>query len=232
MIKLSDYLDYLYSEIIQARKKADEKSVLVAKEYANHEYLKFFKAPRFAFPAIKMDIPLKVNDISAQSKYDFKLDEAKFLSNLNERITAVNKEKQLNISLVTKEQIQNQEFKQLFSTLEKKDRKLVKNIDDEVKKIDISSQIKSLNIGRFKPQDTTTTTENLEMNRILSETIRNNYSLVSTKLNDIYIDPNTTGAEDKDKLFINLHIEMEEEGIRIQTFQDKDGKTIEEIIFE
>ena len=70
------------------------------------------------------------------------------------------------------------------------------------------------------------------MNRILSETIRNNYSLVSTKLNDIYIDPNTTGAEDKDKLFINLHIEMEEEGIRIQTFQDKDGKTIEEIIFE
>ena len=138
MIKLSDYLDYLYSEIIQARKKADEKSVLVAKEYANHEYLKFFKAPRFAFPAIKMDIPLKVNDISAQSKYDFKLDEAKFLSNLNERITAVNKEKQLNISLVTKEQIQNQEFKQLFSTLEKKDRKLVKNIDDEVKKIERS----------------------------------------------------------------------------------------------
>lgn len=51
-------------------------------------------------------------------------------------------------------------------------------------------------------------------------------------LNDIYIDPNTSGTEDKDKLFINLHIEMEEEGLRIKTFTDKNGQTIEEIIFE
>jgi len=232
MIKLSDYLDYLYSEIIQARKKADEKSVLVAKEYANHEYLKFFKAPRFAFPAIKMDIPLKVSDISAQSKYNFKLDDEKFLNDLNERIEVVNKEKHLNISPVTREQIQNQEFKQLFKTLEKKDQKLVRNIGDEVKKLDVSSQIKSLNIGVFRPQDTTVEAESLEMKRVLSEAITNSYSLVSTKLNDIYIDPNTTGAEDKDKLFINLHIEMEEEGLRIKTFTDKNGQTIEEIIFE
>ena len=110
MIKLSDYLDYLYSEIIQARKKADEKSVQVAKEYANHEYLKFFKAPRFTFPSIKMDIPLKVSNISAQSKYDFKLDNEKFLNELNERIVTVNREKQLNISPVTKEEIQSTEF--------------------------------------------------------------------------------------------------------------------------
>ncbi|MFY9172749.1 MAG: hypothetical protein WAO03_06330, partial [Petrimonas mucosa] len=153
MIKLSDYLDYLYSEIIQARKKADEKSVQVAKEYANHEYLKFFKAPRFTFPSIKMDIPLKVSNISAQSKYDFKLDNEKFLNELNERIVTVNREKQLNISPVTKEEIQSTEFTELFKTLEKKDQKLVKNINDEIKKIDISPQITLLNKRVFTPQD-------------------------------------------------------------------------------
>lgn len=232
MIKLSDYLDYLYSEIIQARKKADEKSVLVAKEYANHEYLKYFKAPRFAFPAIKMDIPLKVSDISSQSKYNFKYDNEKFLKEVNERIEVVNKEKQLNIPSVTREQIENPEFKQLFKTLEKKDQKLVRNLDDEVKKIDISSPIKSLNIGIFRLQDNAAETEHSEMRKILYEAIENSYSLISTKLNDIYIDPKTSGAEDKDKLFINLHIEMEEEGLRIKTFKDNNGQTIEEIIFE
>jgi erythromycin esterase-like protein len=232
MIKLSDYLDYLYSEIIQARKKADEKSVQVAKEYANHEYLKFFKAPRFTFPSIKMDILLKVSNISAQSKYDFKLDNEKFLNELNERIVTVNREKQLNISPVTKEEIQSTEFTELFKTLEKKDQKLVKNINDEIKKIDISPQITLLNKRVFTPQDSKVEAERAEMKRILTETIANSYSLVSTKLNDIYIDPNTTGAEDKDKLFINLHIEMEEEGLRIKSITDKNGQPVEEIIFE
>lgn len=232
MIKLSDYLDYLYNEIIQARKKADERSVLVAKEYANHEYLKFFKAPRFAFPAIKMDIPLKVSDINSQSKYNFKLDDTKFLKEVNEGIRKVNIEKQLNIPPVTNEQLQNPEFKQLFKTLENKDHKFVRTIEDELKRVNVSPQIKSLNIGTFRPQDATGETENTEMKRILMEVISNNHSKVSTKLNDLYIDPNTTGSEDKDKLFINLHIEMEEEGLRITSYKDKNGQTIEEIIFE
>lgn len=231
MIKLSDYLDYLYNEIIQARKKADEKSVLVAKEYAKHEYLKYFKAPRFAFPSIKMDIPLKVNDIDALSKYDFKFDEGKFLTELNEKIEVVNKEKQLNISPVTRTQIQSSEFKQLFKTLEKKDQRFIRNLASETKKVDLPD-IKSLKIGEFKTQNTSNEVEMREMQKILRENILDNYRLTATKLNNIYIDPNTSGAEDKDKLFINLHIEMEEEGLRITTLTDKNGKEVEEIVFE
>lgn len=231
MIKLSDYLDYLYNEIIQARKKADEKSVLVAKEYAKHEYLKYFKAPRFAFPAIKMDIPLKVNDIDSLSKYDFNLDERKFLTELNEKIEAVNKEKQLNISPVTRTQMQSPEFKQLFKTLEKKDQRFIRNIGSETKKIDLP-KIKSLKINEFRTQNTSNEVESREMQKILRDSILDNYRLTASKLNNIYIDPNTSSAEDKDKLFINLHIEMEEEGLRITTLTDKNGKEVEEIVFE
>lgn len=232
MIKLSDYLDYLYNEIIQARKKADEKTVLVAKEYARHEYLKYFKAPRYAFPSVKMDIPLKITDISSLSKYNFDQNKDKFLKEVNEKIQSVNREKHLNIKSITSDELQNESFSQLFKTLESKDRKPVRNLEDEIIKIDVMPQIESLRSGTLKSKYSRTETETIEMKRIFSEVISNSYSLVSTKLNDIFIDPNTSGAVDKDKLFINLHIEMEEEGIRLVTFTDKDGKTVEEIIFE
>ena len=232
MIKLSDYLDYLNNEIIQARKKADEKTVLVAKEYARHEYLKYFKAPRYAFPSVKMDIPLKITDISSLSKYNFDQNKDKFLKEVNEKIQSVNSEKHLNIKSITNDELQNESFSQLFKTLESKDRKPVRNLEDEIIKIDVMPQIESLRSGTLKSKYSRTETETIEMKRIFSEVISNSYSLVSTKLNDIFIDPNTSGAVDKDKLFINLHIEMEEEGIRLVTFTDKDGKTVEEIIFE
>ena len=232
MIKLSDYLDYLYNEIIQARKKADEKTVLVAKEYARHEYLKYFKAPRYAFPSVKMDIPLKITDISSLSKYNFDQNKDKFLKEVNEKIQSVNSEKHLNIKSITNDELQNESFSQLFKTLESKDRKPVRNLEDEIIKIDVLPQIESLRSGTLKSKYSRSETETIEMKRIFSEVISNSYSLVSTKLNDIFIDPNTSGAVDKDKLFINLHIEMEEEGIRLVTFTDKDGKTVEEIIFE
>ena len=232
MIKLSDYLDYLYNEIIQARKKADEKTVLVAKEYAKHEYLKYFKAPRYAFPSVKMDIPLKITDISSLSKYNFDQNKDKFLKEVNEKIQSVNREKHLNIKSITNDELQNESFSQLFKTLESKDRKPVRNLEDEIIKIDVMPQIESLRSGTLKSKYSRSETETIEMKRIFSEVISNSYSLVSTKLNDIFIDPNTSGAVDKDKLFINLHIEMEEEGIRLVTFTDKDGKTVEEIIFE
>ncbi|NCB85477.1 MAG: hypothetical protein EOM44_13465 [Bacteroidia bacterium] len=232
MIKLSDYLDYLYNEIIQARKKADEKTVLVAKEYARHEYLKYFKAPRYAFPSVKMDIPLKITDISSLSKYNFDQNKDKFLKEVNEKIQSVNREKHLNIKSITNDELQNESFSQLFKTLESKDRKPVRNLEDEIIKIDVLPQIESLRSGTLKSKYSRSETETIEMKRIFSEVISNSYSLVSTKLNDIFIDPNTSGAVDKDKLFINLHIEMEEEGIRLVTFTDKDGKTVEEIIFE
>ncbi|MEF9479639.1 hypothetical protein OWR28_19600 [Chryseobacterium sp. 1B4] len=93
MIKLSDYLDYLNNEIIQARKKADENAVLIAKEYARHEYLKYFKVPRYALPSVKMDIPIKITDIDSDSKYNFKLNQDQFVTEINERIRLVNKEK-------------------------------------------------------------------------------------------------------------------------------------------
>lgn len=231
MIKLSDYLDYLNNEIIQARKKADENAVLIAKEYARHEYLKYFKVPRYALPSVKMDIPIKITDIDSDSKYNFKLNQDQFVTEINERIRLANKEKNLNIPEISKRQLQTEEFKTLFSTLEKNDQKFGKLPAVEVLKLDLRKKVQLLNSGIFRPQDGTTE-EIDELKDIFSKVLLNKYTLVNAKLNSIYIDPNTSAAEDKDKLFINLHVEMEEEGIRIVSYKDKDGDEIEQITFE
>ncbi|WP_158837932.1 hypothetical protein [Polaribacter sp. L3A8] len=232
MIKLSDYLDYLNSEIIQARKAADENAVLVAKEYAKHSYLKYFKVPRYAMRTVKMDIPVKITDIDADSKYNFKYEPEVFLKDVNNKIIESNKTKDLKISLLEEKDLKNKDFQTLFKSLENKDQKYVKNFTTEIKKVDLSPQIKSLNLKVFKPQAEENEEANDALAKILSESISSRYNLVNSKLNNIYIDPNTGSSDDKDKLIINLHVEMEEEAIRIVTFTDKDGKEIEEITFD
>ncbi len=232
MIKLSDYLDYLNNEIIQARKRADENAIAIAKEYAKHEYLKYFTAPRYALPSVKMEIPLKIADIDADEKYNFKMNEDQLVGEVNERIRFVNREKRMNITEISKKQIQSEDFRSIFKKLESTDQKFGKLPTTEVVKLDLKSTIKTLNTGIFRPQDGTSDMEINELKEIFSSVLLNKYKLVNSKLNNIYIDPNTTSAEDKDKLFINLQVSMEAEGIRIVSYKDKDGKEVEQITFE
>ncbi|WP_185208730.1 hypothetical protein [Chryseobacterium sp. C3] len=232
MIKLSDYLDYLNNEIIQARKKADENAVMIAKEYAKHEYLKFFKVPRYSLPSVKMDIPIKITDIDADSKYNFKYSEDQLVEDVNKKIRLVNKEKNLNMTEISKKQLQTKEFTSLFKALETGDQKFGKKPSVELLKVDLRQNVKSLNSGIFHVQEGNGEEEVNELKEIFSNALLNRFSLVNSKINNIYIDPNTNSAEDKDKLFVNLHVEMEDEGIRIVSFKDKDGKEVEQIIFE
>lgn len=232
MIKLSDYLDYLNNEIIQARKKADENAVMIAKEYAKHEYLKFFKVPRYSLPSVKMDIPIKITDIDADSKYNFKYSEDQLVEDVNQKIRLANKEKNLNMTEISKKQLQTKEFTRLFNALEAGDQKFGKKPSAELLKVDLRQNVKSLNSGIFRVQEGNGEAEVNEMKEIFTTALLNRFSLVNSKINNIYIDPNTNSAEDKDKLFVNLHVEMEDEGIRIVSFKDKDGKEVEQIIFE
>ena len=98
--------------------------------------------------------------------------------------------------------------------------------------MNLAPTIKALNSNVFRPQDAGNDTDNVEFSKILSDSLSNRFNLVSSKINSIFIDPNTGNSDDKDKLIINLHVEMEEEAIRIVTFTDKDGKQIEEITFD
>lgn len=239
MIKLSDYLDYLNNEIIQARKKADENAVMIAKEYAQHEYLKYFKVPRYSLPSVKMDIPIKITDIDADADRNFPLNELKLIQDVNERILVVNKERQLNIQPISTRNIQTEDFKTLLNSVRGGGLET-----SRLSKTETTTQTPDIKTPPTraiaatpqkpieKPIEGTSTEEESTVLRQIYTDVLNRYSLINSKLNNIYIDPNTNSAEDKDKLFINLHVEMEEEGIRIMSYTDKDGKEIEQIIFE
>jgi hypothetical protein len=232
MIKLSDYLDYLNNEIIQARKRADQNAVEMAKEYARHEYLKYFKVPRFSMPTVKMDIPLKITDIDSQTKYDLQLDRNQFVNEVNSRIETLKKiyDRGHDIQKLKLLNIDEQEYNNLFRRVEIRDNRFTR---DEVLKTNINKTVNEyLQKNFFQPQKITNEKLQSEINKLVTDVIVSKHVPVSTKLNELYIDPDTTKALDKDKILVNLHVEMIEEAIRIVKMTDANGNEIEEITFE
>ncbi len=236
MIKLSDYLNYLNNEVIQARKKADEQSIIMAKEYAKDEYLKYFRVPRFSIPTVKLNMPIKISELDSKVTYNFKRDYDAFVSKMNNRIVKVNKEQGLDLKpIVKKELLSNKEIVNMFQKLEKHDYKPVRTIDDNLSRVNINSIahrfIKhtrlSVAVDRGKKSK-----EERAAFEILKETFSDLYQPVKADLRDIFIDPDTSKATDKGKILLTLDVEMVEEGIKIRSLKDNNGNDIEEIIFE
>ena len=138
MIKLSDYLNYLNNEIVQARKKADEEAVKTALAYAKHEYLKYFRVPRFSMPTVKLDIPIKISEIASETKYNFKMNEANLIADVNSKIRESNLAKGMEIPLVSDKSLNNKGFVDIKKELEKRDYRFVKDMDDSINKVDLT----------------------------------------------------------------------------------------------
>lgn len=236
MIKLSDYLNYLNNEVIQARKKADEEAIKIAKQYAEHEYLKYFRVPRFSMPSVKMNIPIKINELSSKTKFNFDRDYDSFVAEVNNKIAEVNEKKKMNIVQLDKvEMLKNKNIISVFDKLERQDYRPVKNLEDSISKIDFKNVANTFtdNIDFSTASEATqTNAEKLEYTKILTNSFRNRFTPIASQLNDIFIDPDTSKESDKGKVLLNLEVEMVEESIRIRNVKDKDGNDLEEIIFE
>lgn len=227
-------MDYLNEEIVLTRKKADEQAVRIAKEYASHPYLKYFRVPRYTMPSVKLEIPIKISELDAETKYNFKMDEGAFINEVNKKIAIVNKEKNLALKPIDREVLQKDTFKGVVKDLEKVDYKYVRNIDDNLSKINLKDHVKGfVNKEVFSVSaGDSSKIENEEMEYILNDAFKNRYTPVSAKLNDIYFDPDTSNEKDEGKLLLKLNVELVEEGIRIHNAVDEKGNKIEEIIFE
>ena len=225
-------MDYLNEEIVLARKKADEQAILMAKEYAKDPYLKYFRAPRFVMPTVKLDIPIKITELDSQTKYEFKMDEDAYFKEVNTRILKVNQEKNLTIKPISKETLKSQSFKKIVKELEKPDDEFVRKIDDKLVKIDFQKPVLDIIKTRdFRVSDSDKNTESDEIAMILKDSLKKMYTPTSAKLNNIFFDPDTSKETDKDKILLTLKVELVEEGIQITEATNAAGNTIEEIIF-
>ena len=231
MIKLSDYLNYLNDEVIQARKQADVLAIKTAKEYAKHDYLRYFTVPRFTMPKVNMEIPIKISELDAETKYNFKMDTDSYIAEVNTKIKIVNAEKGFALKPISKSSLKSKEFTSIVKKLENTDYRFVKNKEETINKVDFNKPLKSfVRSNLFSTSNTTN--EKDAMAAILKESIASRYTPVATKLNNIFIDPDTSKESDKNKLFLKLNVEMVEEGIRINSIQDAEGNNVEEIVFE
>lgn len=233
MVKLSDYMDYLNEEIVQARKKADEQAVIIAKEYAKHPYLKYFRVPRFTMPSVKLSIPIKISELDSDTSYKFEMDDNQFLKDVNTKIELLNKEKNLKLVPINKNTLKGDNLKSVIADLKKGNTKPITKPNDNLLKVDLKKPVLDLiKIRNFNVSADVASVENAELEKILKESLANRYKPISSKLNNIYFDPNTSDEKDKGKILLTLNVEMVEEGIRIHNAKDEKGNKIEEIIFE
>ena len=227
MIKLSDYLNYLSTEIIKARKAADLQSIQVAKEYAQHEYLRYFKAPRFSMPTIKLEIPIKISELDAETKYNFSMDEELFIRALNSEIGTINETHNLRIRTVKKDRLNSESFRRLARGLERKDNRFVRKLDEFLEKVDYEQSLDLIEAAEVDDPRV-----RAKLVNALKSAAKSCSKPVSVKLNDIYVNPESKQETNKDEILLKLNVEMVEEGLRITKVQSTEGREVEEIVFE
>ncbi|MDF1698818.1 MAG: hypothetical protein P1U56_23390 [Saprospiraceae bacterium] len=236
MIRLSDYLNYLNNEVVQARKQADEHAIKLAKEYSEHPYLKYFKAPRFSMPNVKLNIPIKINELDSTTTYNFDKDFDSFVSDVNSQIATLNDREGLSIMPIAKQDLLNNEkLVAVFEDLEAQDYRKVRSLKENMKKINISDVSKELYPRmKFSFQEDRTIKDSVDnkLRSIIETSLQNRYMVVRSNLRNIYIDPDTSSSDDKGKILLNLEVDMIEEGIRIRSVTDKNGNEVEEIIVD
>lgn len=240
MVKLSDYLSYLSNEIAKARKGMDLEAIKRAKEYSRHEYLKYFKAPRFTMPSIKLELPIKISAIDSDVTYHFKLDKDDFKKRLNERVSRIEEEQGVKLKHFTDDDLNKKDFTELVENIKKRDDKVIGRVDYNFNNLILKKPIIDV-IRPMRPLRDFTTLDNNSNDKIkkkieeaFKETLYEQYRPASAKLNNILIQPDTNSLKKSgdDKILVKLSVELVEENLQIVKLTDKDGKEYEEIIID
>ena len=243
MVKLSDYLSYLNNEIAQARRGMDLEAIQRAKEYAKHEYLKYFKAPRFTMPSIKLELPIKISEIDSKVTYRFEFNRDAFLEEVNHKITLIERDKKVKLKHLTAKDLEEKEFKNIITQLNQRDYNFVGPINLPLDKIEIKEPVVTPIFdhvitphrpsGSFSPMELDVELKQ-EINEAIKEALKEQYKPKKAILNDIYIQPDTNSLKRSgdDKILVKLSVELVEENLQIVKLTDANGNEYEEIIID
>lgn len=94
-ITLSDFVGYVFSEMVRARGIADSESKRVAMIYAEDPIMKHFSVPRFKIPEMELTIPVLISGARFSTVYSFVMPQENFASYLNGKLDNVIKSIQL-----------------------------------------------------------------------------------------------------------------------------------------
>ncbi len=88
-ITLSDYVGFIFGEIVKARALADAESKRIALLYKDDEILKNFSVPRFKIPEMDLAIPVLISGARYNSVLRFTAKEQAFVDYMNIRLNNV-----------------------------------------------------------------------------------------------------------------------------------------------
>jgi hypothetical protein len=88
-ITLSDYLGFIFSEIVRARSITDAESKRIALIYKDDEILKNFSVPRFKIPEMELAIPVLVSGARYKSTLGFNQPQQDFTNFINAKLDNV-----------------------------------------------------------------------------------------------------------------------------------------------
>jgi hypothetical protein len=232
LITLSDYLNYLNHEFLEARKRADQAAIETAKMYAEDEYLQHFKAPRFVMPVIKLQVPIKIDAVDQQSIYDFHLDKKAFYADVNKRFRRIAKKFRAEDVGFSEADFENRAFLRFIQMLEEREQNLVREIDHILSEEEVAELFDAM-YSREHPNNNLRQPRafHLAMRTAFYETFKEQFKLVSTNINGLHVSPEAGGLVEgtNEKLLVQLDIEMVEEGLVIRKVTDANGNEIEEI---
>jgi hypothetical protein len=90
-IPLSDYVGYIFSEMVRAREIADLQSKTIAEYYAKDPVLSHFSVPRFKIPEMNLTIPVIMSGVKFNTTYRFILSREKFEDIIDSQLDTVHK---------------------------------------------------------------------------------------------------------------------------------------------
>lgn len=85
-ITLSDYVGFIFSEIVRARTITDAETKRIALLYKEDEILKNFSVPRFKIPELELSIPVLVSGARFKSTLKFNVAEQPFADYINNKL--------------------------------------------------------------------------------------------------------------------------------------------------
>jgi hypothetical protein len=257
-ITLSDYLGFLYTEVIKARELADSYSKIVAERYAEDPVLSYFSVPRFKIPEINLSIPVVMAGAKFANAYRFILDETQLRKLVTGKVENIIK--QINVGKNNNNILVIKDLK-VIRKLEKVDVK-IKSLAEETESYKLTSEFHAMLTEDFGEESrdsgvdifwakilfaSLTETKYLEKYKEfdpkgeifekskvdLKKVIAANTVVDKIKIENLLVNPQTNIVKDEtdvNSVFI-INAKIIEEGVYIKTVREN-GKDIKIVDFD
>ncbi len=248
-ITLSDYVGYIFSEIVRARDIADRESKRIALIYAQDQIMQYFSVPRFKIPEMELTIPVLISGARFSTIVTFVMTKSDFKSfissKLNNIIRSIQlKKRDINIFVVDRRILGSEkkqplkadtsdasmdEFFDLLAT--NQDPSQPDNIIQE-KWFEIFSQriSEAKLVEDYKKYFPANELFKLTLADVIDK-VKQNTIVAQTKIENLLVNPETNvvkNGSSESSVFI-VKAKITEEGIFIKTIRDKDTGEVKQI---